>query len=300
MSVKERDPHTGHMTTGHQWNGIKELNTKVPKPVWVFLGISVVIAVVMWLLLPTWPLGTTYTKGALGLDDRAQLKQELSAAAKNKSDLSARILASSYEQAKIDNVLMGYIRSAGKPLFNDNCSACHGVNGKGGHGYPSLVDKSWLWRDEDEPIEETIMETLRVGINGQHEDARTAQMGAFGKDGTIARESIRTVIDYVLSLNETPPVKMASTERLAAGRKLFSEHCSACHGDDAKGNPELGAPNLTDTSWIYGGSWQALFSTIWNGRQGHMPSWEARLSEFNRKVLSLYILDLNSLHRDKR
>ena len=299
MSLGERDPHTGHMTTGHQWNGIKELNTNVPRPVWFFLSTAFLVSVAMWLLLPAWPLGSTYTLGVLKVDERAQLRQELVSASADRRELNTKIASSSYEMVARDSALLGYVRSAGKPLFNDNCSACHGTEGTGGPGYPNLTDKAWLWGGEDEAIEDTIMETLKVGINGQHPEARAGQMPSFGRDGTIDRKSIFAVIDYLRSINERKPEELAAKEQLETGAGVFAENCVACHGEDGKGNKELGSPDLTDTVWIYGSSRQALYDTIWKGRQGHMPSWEARLTEADRKLLTLYVLDLNSARRTK-
>ena len=294
MSLGERDPHTGHMTTGHQWNGIKELNTNVPGPVWFFLSAAFLVSVVMWFLLPAWPLGSTYTLGVLKVDERAQLRRELVSASAGRQELTTKIASSSYEKVARDSALLGYVRSAGRPLFNDNCSACHGTGGTGGPGYPNLADKAWLWGSEDEAIEDTIMETLRVGINGRHPDARTAQMLSFGRDGIIDRKSIFAVIDYLRSINERKPEKLTTKEQLETGAGVFAENCASCHGEDGKGNKELGSPDLTDTVWIYGSSRQALYETIWKGRQGHMPSWEARLTEADRKLLTLYVLDLNA------
>ena len=294
MSLGERDPHTGHMTTGHQWNGITELNTNVPKPVWLFLSAAFLVSVMMWLLLPAWPLGNTHTLGILKVDERAQLRHELALANADRQELFTKIASSSYEKVALDQELLSYVRSAGKPLFNDNCSACHGIRGTGGPGYPSLADDAWLWGGEDEAIEDTIMETLRVGINGQHPDARTAQMPSFGRDGTLDRKSIVAVIDYLQSINDRQPEEPVAKEQLDAGAGVFAENCAACHGEDGKGNRELGTPDLTDTSWIYGDSRQALYDAVWNGRQGHMPSWEARLTEADRKLLTLYVLDLNA------
>jgi cytochrome c oxidase cbb3-type subunit 3 len=294
MSVGERDPHTGHMTTGHEWNGIKELNTKVPNPVWFFLTGAFLISFVMWFLLPTWPLINTYTRGILKVDERAQLKQELLLAKAARSKWTAKIISASYEEAKLNSDLMEYVRGTSPSLFRDNCAACHGAQGAGGSGYPNITDKAWLWGNEDEPVEETIMETLRVGINSRHSDERISQMPSFGRDGTIDRKSINAVISYIKNINERPPEKQVSNEQFKLGEEIFVDNCADCHGEDAKGSKELGAPDLTDTVWIYGSDRQTLYSTIWNGRQGHMPSWEGRLSQVNRKLLTFYILDLNA------
>ena len=171
-------------------------------------------------------------------------------------------------------------------LFGDNCAACHGSRAEGGPGYPSLVDDAWLWGGDDE----TILETLRVGINAPHPDTRYAEMLAFGRDGMLDRDQIRIVADYVQSLAGLD--SGASPERLEVGAALFADNCSSCHGADGTGMQDLGAPNLTDTHWIYGGTDQALFETIYGGRQGWMPAWENRLTEVQRKMLAIYITSL--------
>ena len=169
-------------------------------------------------------------------------------------------------------------------LFGDNCAGCHGSDAGGGPGFPSLTDDAWLWGGDAD----TIMETLRVGINSTHPDTRYAQMLAFGRDGILPREDIRIVVDYVQSLSGTE----APTERLAAGREIFAANCAGCHGEDARGMRELGAPNLTDDFWIYGGDDETMFETVWNGRQGWMPAWENRLTVADRKILTIYLQDL--------
>lgn len=129
------------------------------------------------------------------------------------------------------------------------------------------------------------METLRVGINATHPDTRWSQMLAFGRDGILPREDIHIVADYVQSLSgaEVP------AGRLAAGADIFANNCASCHGEDGRGIMDLGAPNLADDIWIYGGDDASLFDTIWAGRQGWMPAWEGRLTETERKILTVYL-----------
>lgn len=291
MSVGERDKHSGHMTTGHEWNGIKELNTHVPRPVWVFLILAFLISLVMWILLPTWPLGTTYTKGFLGFNEKVELQKDINAAKSKVAAINLKVDEASYDQLAADDKLQEYVRTAGKTLFGDNCSVCHGVDAKGGPGFPNLTDKNWLWGGDVD----VIMETLQVGINDKHPDARIAQMPAFGLDETLDAAEIRQVIDYLQSINDLKPDVAATAANIASGAELFEETCAACHNENAKGNQELGAPNLTDAYWIYGGDRQSILTTLWHGREGHMPAWEARLSTTERKLLALYVLDLNAM-----
>lgn len=284
MTVKERDPLTGHQTTGHEWNGITELNTRVPNAIWWFILVSHVYAVITWILLPTWPGINGYTKGILGIDQRAQVERHVTELRQSRAEWRGQIAALPVAEIMSDPDLAAMVAETGPALFGDNCAACHGITGQGGPGYPSLVDDAWLWGGDPE----AVMETLRVGINSDHPDTRYAEMLAF--DGILSRDEIRIVADYVQSLSGLETT--AGPDRLAEGEELFLDNCSSCHGEDATGNIDLGAPDLTDDHWIYGGGDKALFTTILNGRQGWMPAWEARLDEADRKLLTAYLAQL--------
>jgi len=290
MAVEEQDPHTGFTTTGHEWNGIKELNTPVPRPVYFFLIATFIFSVGYWLLMPAWPTGTDHTKGLLGIDDRGKLAESLKQAALDRAAWTQRIAAEPAAQVQADARLMTIVHQTGHTLFGDNCAVCHGTDAKGGKGFPDLTTSSWLWGGDPA----TIAETIRVGINSEHPQSRVAQMLAFGRDGMLPRAEIDKVVAYVQSLSGQPGVAAATAE---AGKAVFATACASCHGDDGKGKTELGAPDLTDKSWIYGGDAQSILATIWDGRQGHMPSWEGRLSEVDRKILALYLADLRARTR---
>jgi cytochrome c oxidase cbb3-type subunit 3 len=282
------------MTTGHEWNGIKELNTAVPRPVYFFLITTFLFAVVYWLLMPAWPTGGDYTKGMLGIDQREQLADSLSVAADRRADWLRRIAeAEDFEAIRGDPALMAVVRQTGPALFGDNCAVCHGTDGAGGKGYPNLRDQAWLWGGDPE----TVFETLRVGINSRHPESRIAQMLAFGRDQMLPRDDILTLTAYVQALSGTADAAIGA-EELAAGRTLFADNCAACHGENGKGDTAMGAPDLTDGFWIYGGDRQAIFETLHGGRAGHMPSWEDRLGETDRKILTLYVLDLGQSPAD--
>ena len=293
MSVGKRDRHTGQMTTGHEWNGIEELNTPVPRPVYIFLGITFAFAVVYWLLMPAWPLGVTYTKGLLGVSQHSLVDADLRKAAADKAVWTQKIADMPFADIQADAGLMHIVRETARPIFVDNCAACHGAEGKGGPGFPSLVDKAWLWGGDAD----AIMETVRVGVNSPHDDTRVSQMMAFGRDGILNRDAILNVAAYVQSLSDPSLASGAEAESVAAGHEVFAQNCVACHGEGGTGNTELGAPNLTDHFWLYGGDRQSIYTTIHDGREGHMPSWEGRLDEVHRKMLTLYILDLGAKNK---
>jgi len=285
MAVEERDPHSGYLTTGHEWNGIKELNTPVPRAVYFFLIVTALFAVGYWILMPAWPIGSTYTKGLLGVDQRTTVAESLKEAALDRAASVSRIETAEYAAIQSDPQLMAFVRQTGRTLFGDNCAACHGRNAQGGKGFPNLTTSSWLWGGDPA----TIAETIRVGINSAHPDSRLSQMLAFGRDGMLSRDDIEKVVAYVRSLSGTAD---APAEQIEAGKAVFAANCVSCHGDDGKGKADVGGPDLTDKLWIYGGDLQSIFSTVWGGRQGHMPTWEARLSPVDRKILALYLVDL--------
>tara|TARA_R110002049_G_scaffold160202_2_gene325246 strand:- start:26257 stop:27135 length:879 start_codon:yes stop_codon:yes gene_type:complete len=283
MSVKERDPLTGHETTGHEWDGITELNTRVPRAVWFFVAVTHIWALVYWVLMPAWPGITTYTKGLLGYQDAARIERQVTQAAVERADWTDALTTLSADELMQDATLMAHVARTAPTVFGDNCAGCHGTDLGGGPGFPSLVDDAWLWGGDSD----TVMETLRVGINAPHPETRFAQMLAFGETGILTRPQIRTVVDYVQSLSGLDTRQ--SPARLAEGATLFAENCTSCHGDDAQGIQDMGAPNLADNAWIYGGDDASMFTTINMGRQGWMPAWEDRLTEADRMLLTLYI-----------
>jgi cytochrome c oxidase cbb3-type subunit 3 len=284
--LPDRDSYTGYLTTGHEWNGIKELNTPVPRVVYFFLTVAFLFSVGYWVLMPAWPLGVTYTKGLLGNDQRRIVAASLQDAAGERSRWTKKIETESYATIQSDRGLMKIVRETGHTLFGNNCAVCHGLDAKGGPGFPNLTTSSWLWGGKPEQI----LDTIRVGINSAHPDTHVSQMPAFGRDQMLPRADVLKVASFVYSLSNAD-AKNIDPKNVEAGKQIFAANCVSCHGDDAKGNPELGAPNLTDTFWIYGGDLGTIDTTIWGGRQGHMPSWEGRLSDFDRKILSLYLLD---------
>lgn len=290
MSVEKRDPHTGRMTTGHDWNGIEELNTPVPKVVYIFLGLAFVFAVVYWILMPAFPLGYTYTKGLLGVSQHSLIDADLKRAKMETRVWQDKITAMSVDAILADPDLMHIVRETAVPLFGDNCAACHGIDATGGPGFPNLIDKSWLWGGDAD----AVLETVNVGINAHDDDTRFSQMPSFGRDGVLDRASILNVVAYVQSLSQP---NAGSSDEIAAGQEVFATTCAACHGDTGTGNTDMGAPNLTDQYWLYGGDRQSIFTTVYGGRAGYMPNWNMRLSTVDRKILVAYVLSLGELEK---
>ena len=285
MSLDERDPHSGYKTTGHEWNGIKELNTPVPRPVYFFLIAAFLFSVVYWVLMPAWPTGLSYTKGLLGIDQRTTVEREVAGAAAARAPWMDALLEKPYAAALADPALMTRVRDTGPVLFGDNCAMCHGQTGGGAPGYPNLRDGAWLWGGAPETIEET----LRIGVNSGHADARLSQMPAFGRDQLLPQEDVRAVVAYVRSLSQPHAGVPGAT--LSRGAEVFATTCASCHGARGEGMQQVGAPSFVDDEWLYGGDQEAVFQSVWHGRQGQMPTWEGRLTAAQRRLLTLYLLD---------
>ena len=251
-----------------------------------FLSLAFLFSLGYWVLMPAWPLGVTYTKGLLDTDQRKVVTASLLEAATDRSAWTGKIASGDYAAILSDKPLMEQVRETGHALFGNNCAACHGVDAKGGRGFPNLTTSSWLWGGKPDQI----FNTIRVGINSAHPDTRTSQMPAFGRDQMLPRADVLKVASFVYSLSN-PGAKNVDPGNVEAGKGIFAANCVTCHGNDAKGNSELGAPDLTDKFWIYGGDLETIDTTIWGGRQGHMPTWEGRLSKLDRKILTLYLLD---------
>jgi cytochrome c oxidase cbb3-type subunit 3 len=292
MGDEKHDPVTGRMTTGHEWNGIEELDTPVPRVVLFFLAVTTLFAIVYWVLMPAWPLGWTYTKGLLGNDQREIVTQQVREASQARAVWTDRIAKSDFAAIAADPALMRHVRESARTLFADNCAVCHGSGGSGGPGFPNLAAKTWLWGGEPE----TLAETIRVGINSTHPDTRVSQMMAFGRDDVIPPEAVRSVAAYVRSLSGQTLVE-DDRNRVASGKEVFAANCASCHGADGTGSREFGAPNLADVTWIYGGDARSIHVSIDAGRQGHMPHWEGRLSPLEIKLLTLYVGTLGGAQR---
>lgn len=291
---QEIDPITGHATTGHDWNGIKELNTPFPRIALWALVISVVYSVIAWVLLPAWPLGSTYTKGILGVDQTTDAEAEHARLVDLRAHWREKFASEDFAALADDPEVMALAMPEMERLFADNCAACHGSVGQGrtghgtggaaGAGFPALNDADWLWYPEPEDIADVI----RAGINTDHPETYFAQMPAFGRDGMLSREEIDLLVPYVAGLHD------GSADPDGEAAAIFADTCASCHGDGGTGGLGSGAPSLADEGWIYGGSPAAIRATLMNGREGVMPAWEDRLSTEERHMLALYVAGLSA------
>jgi cytochrome c oxidase cbb3-type subunit III len=282
----EVDPHTGVSTTGHEWDGIQELNTPLPRWwLWVFY-VCILWSIGYWVVYPTWPLVSDYTKGALGWSQRASVMADVEEAKASHAKENEVIAKASLAEIKGNPQLLNFALASGKAAFGDNCAACHGRGAQGSPGFPNLNDDKWLWGGTLEQIHQTILYGARNG----NEKAHVSQMPSFGADKLLTPEQINDAAEYVLSLSKLPHEDAAAQR----GNAVFHGDgaCMSCHGEDGKGNQEVGAPNLTDNIWLYGGNKAAIQHQIETGHGGVMPAWVERLDQVTIKKLALYVHSL--------
>ncbi|MCW1843137.1 cytochrome-c oxidase, cbb3-type subunit III [Prosthecomicrobium hirschii] len=281
MAEKDIDRLSGISTTGHEWDGLKELNNPLPKW-WLWTWYACIAwALVYYVLYPSWPLASSYTKGLLGYSQRQDALDKVAEGQAARAVIGKGLATAELSAIAADPKMREFAMANGKAAFGDNCAPCHGSAGVGGPGFPSLQDDDWLWGGKLSDIHQT----LKVGIRSTHDETRQTQMPAFGKDGVLKKDEISTVADYVLSLSG----KGTATP---AGKQLFADNCASCHGEDGKGNIEMGAPNLTDAIWLYGGTKEKIVETVTNSRAGVMPTWEGRLDPVTIKSLAVYVHSL--------
>tara|TARA_R110002072_G_scaffold98771_7_gene217270 strand:+ start:1091 stop:2056 length:966 start_codon:yes stop_codon:yes gene_type:complete len=285
---KEIDEFTGVETTGHEWDGLKELNNPLPRWwLWVWL-ICIIWSFGYWYAYPAWPTPDGNTKGALGWTSKKKLAASQAEIFERQSAYLERFRAASFDEIMNDDELYAFAMAGGKSAFKDNCATCHGTGGAGGMGYPNLNDDDWLWGGQIEQIQQT----LKYGIRTKHEDTRLGIMPSFGKDGTLNKNQINDVVAYVMTLSGKESAHGHAVQDISKGAEIFSQNCASCHGADGKGMKEFGSANLTDKIWLYGGDRETLFKTIYNGRAGLMPFWNGRLDKQTIRELAVYVHQL--------
>jgi cytochrome c oxidase cbb3-type subunit III len=281
----EIDHISGKTTTGHEWDGINELNTPLPRWWLLTFYACIIWAIGYWIAYPAWPLLSSYTTGVLRYSSRADVAVELARLEKIRGEKMAALGLASLAEIEKDPTLLALARARGKTVFGDNCAPCHGSGAAGAKGYPNLNDDDWLWGG----TLEQIMQTIQYGVRSGHPKTHESAMLAFGKEGILKPEQIVAVANYVRSLSGLPTTPGYDA---AAGAKIFAENCSSCHGEKGQGNQDLGAPNLTDKIWLYGSDEAILVETITNGRAGVMPAWVDRLDPSTIKAMAVYVHSL--------
>jgi cytochrome c oxidase cbb3-type subunit 3 len=264
---RKREQQSTDKTTGHVYDGIEELDN--PLPAWWFymFVITIVWAIGYLILYP----GMGNFPGVLGWTQVGQYDREVAAADEKYRDMRDRYMALSVEEIAADPK----VRKMGMRMFGNSCAQCHGADAKGSYGFPNLSDNDWLYGGSPDEIKASI-------TNG-----RLGTMPAWGD--IIGDQGVTDVTAYVLSVNG----READPAQTAAGEKVFQTYCVACHGADATGNPAMGAPNLANGIWLYGGNAEQISHSVRAGRNGVMPTHKNTLSEDKIHILAAYVYGLS-------
>lgn len=276
------DAHTGVSTTGHEWDGIRELNTPLPRWWLWMLYATIVWAFGYMIVYPAVPLLSGHTAGLFGWSSRGAVTQELAALGAQRAPMVTALASATLPDIEKNPTLLAFARAQGKAAFGDNCAGCHGAGGGGARGFPNLVDDEWIWGG----TLDDILQTITYGIRSTDAKTRVGNMPAFGADGVLKPAEIAVLADYVRSLSGLP---VDGKPDLAAGAKLFEENCAACHGPEGKGVQDVGAPNLTDQIWLYGADKASIVEGLNKGRGAVMPQWGDRLDAGTIKALAVYV-----------
>jgi len=284
-SKKRIDEPTGTQTMGHEWDGIEELDTPLPRWWLLTFYACILFAIGYVVVYPAIPLATRGTPGLWGWTSRGQLAQEMDKAKGEHAATLAALAATPIEQLPGKPELMQAAVAGGRAAFRVNCVQCHGSGAAGSKGYPNLNDDDWLWGGDLRTIETTITH----GVRFPGDDAtRQSLMPSFGHDGILTSAQVDDVASYVRSLSKLEPAG-AATQR---GSAVFAANCVVCHGAEAKGNRAVGAPNLSDAIWLYGGSHADVVASVTNAHAGVMPAWGAKLDPVTIKMLAAYVHSL--------
>jgi cytochrome c oxidase cbb3-type subunit III len=282
---KRIDAPTGTETVGHSWDGIEELNTPLPRWwLWTFYA-SILFAIGYVVLYPSLPMLHGASQGTLGWTSHGQLDRDLADRNAELAPLYAAIARTPVDQLPRNPQLLQAATEGGRAAFRMHCVQCHGSGAAGSPGYPNLNDDDWLWGGDLASIEFTITNGAR---NPGHPGTRTSQMPAFGRDNILQPAQIDDLVAYVRTISRQQPATAAA--RRGAG--LFAQNCAVCHGPNGHGNRQVGAPNLTDGIWLYGGDADTLRTTITNARAGVMPRWGDRLDPVTIRMLAAYVHSL--------
>ncbi|HQY73416.1 MAG TPA: cytochrome-c oxidase, cbb3-type subunit III [Aestuariivirga sp.] len=285
MASREKDEISGIETTGHEWDGIKELNNPLPRWwLWTFYG-CIAFALGYMIAYPAWPLVSGATPGLLGYSSRAEFVKEVDSAVSAQAAQREMVKTLPLEEIRNNADLLQFAVAGGRAAFRVNCIQCHGSGAAGGKGYPNLNDDDWLWGGTLEQIHTTLQHGIRYLADP---DTRQSPMPAFGADEILTPEQINDVAEHVLSLS-AQPFDAAAASR---GSTVFAENCVACHGAAGEGLREFGGPRLSDPIALYAADKAAIVAQVTRPRHGVMPAWNTRLDEVTIKQLAIYVHSL--------
>ncbi|QGM44786.1 cytochrome-c oxidase, cbb3-type subunit III [Methylocystis heyeri] len=279
------DPLSGVSTTGHEWDGVEELNTPLPRWwVWTFIA-TVVWGVAYCFVYPAWPTASGGSEGFFGWHSRAAVEQDVAALQETRAPILQKIKNAPIDTIEKNPELLAAARTVGKVAFLNNCAPCHGAGAQGAKGYPNLNDDDWIWGGKLADIQSTIEHGVRWDAD---KDSRSGAMPAFGRDGILTPQQISDVADWVRTMADVPDALAPEP----AGEKVYNENCAVCHGVEGQGNKAMGAPNLFDAIWLYGSDKPTIVKRISQGGGGVMPAWKGRLDDTTIKALTVYVHSL--------
>lgn len=270
-------------TTGHSWDGIEEFNNPLPRW-WLWtLYACIVWAVIYTIAYPAWPMVNRATAGFLGWSTRGEVAKDIAAVNESNAAINAKLDAVVLTSIASDPELNTYAVSAGGAVFRTWCAQCHGSGAAGAIGYPNLLDDAWLWGGDIDAIYTTVAHGIR---NEDDDDARYSEMPAFGE--ILEPSEIPEVVNFVMSLSGDAK----DPALVSKGAVVFEDNCSSCHTEAGTGNREVGAPDLSDAIWLYGGDYDSLMQTVTFSRYGVMPAWLGRLTEAEVRAVTIYVHQL--------
>jgi len=282
----ETDEISGVQTTGHEWDGLKELDNPAPRWWLIVWIVTIVFAIGYWVVYPAWPTPDGHTRGLFGWTEYGKLKAEQREIDARQGTYLVKLHTMSFAEIKADPAEYAFAKAGGAVVFKENCAACHGAGGEGRKGYPNLNDDDWLFGGKIDDVYHTI----QVGSRSTDPDTHATVMPPFGKAGILTPAQIDDTATYVVQLQHgTPAMPSPAWTR---GQALFAANCASCHGDGGGGNRTLGAPRLDDAIWLYGGDKASVVETITNARAGVMPTWKHRLSTDNQRMAAIYVHSL--------
>ena len=286
MADKPRiDEVTGTPTVGHEWDGIEELDTPMPRW-WLYtLYATILFSIGYMILYPAWPLLNSATRGVLGWSSRGDYNRDVAAEELRQAPVREALSRIPIERLDGDSRLMQASVEGGRAAFKVHCVQCHGAGAAGSKGYPNLNDDDWLWGGDIKAIHQTLVVGIRQPDN---DETRMSIMPAFGRDAILKPDEIDDVVSFVRVIAKQDRASGAARR----GAVLYAANCAACHGAGGEGNRTFGAPRLTDAIWLYGGDRDSLTATIANSRRGVMPAWGTRLDPVTLKMLAAYVHSL--------
>lgn len=261
------DEQPENRTTGHVYDGIEEYDNPLPRW-WFLLFVGTLVYTGLYLL---WYPGLGSFPGVGGWTSTTQLEREQEQARLAEEQIFAAYNTMPIAELAQDNAAM----KMGVRLFANNCAVCHGADGGGNYGFPNLTDKDWLYGGTPEKIKETLLH------------GRAGSMPAWG--ALLGEQNVQAVAEYVLALGKTEH----DAALAVPGQAVYQQNCAVCHGADGKGNPALGAPNLTDAIWLYDGSREGVAHSIRNGRANLMPAQKDALRAEKIHLLTAYVYSLS-------